>query len=308
MKSRLLGILPWRKNASEQAGTKPLNEVEAWFQLAMEQSATLEMILPDHESGQKAVVRGTPYQVRQGRVFVEIHEHGLHLPAIKGCQAFCFMGVRREGRMEFCRFTTSVLDSGITNLGFRMALITLPRRMEALARAALRIEPESGQIPRAELWAAKLLKPGQERNSNQWGAPDLLHLADGTDQPAMDILDLSAGGMRLRLTPQAIRHTMDRGVSFHKERKFFLRLHMCGTRHDPSAPLILFAQVKSVVRADKGLHVDMGLQFIGIASQGEGGELLWSRVPSEGVPLLIDWIFQCQLEQARRKTLALADC
>lgn len=300
MKSKLLGIFPRRKAADESNG-KP-GEVETWFELAMDQGVSMEMILPGGGGvGQEAVVIGTPYQLRQGRVFLEIREHGVPLHELKGREMLCFMGVRREGKLAFCRFSTHLVDSGVTNLGFRMAVAELPREVEVIVRAALRIEPDDGQIARAEFWAAKLLKPGQERSTQEWGPPDLEHLPD---ESSLRIVDLSAGGMRVRLSPEVIRRKMAHGVAFQKGRKFFLRLHLREGRPSWPTSLILFAVIKSAAVADKGRLVEMGLQFIGSARQGEDGELLWSRVPPEGVPLLIDWVFQRHLEQARRRMSA----
>lgn len=297
MMSKFLGIFPRRKSAD--ASPDAPAEAKAWIELAMEQGAQVEMTLPDGGGiNQEAVVHGSPYQIRHGRVFLEIQEHGIPLAELKGRELLCFMGVRRDGKLVFCRFSSRVADAGVTNLGFRMALIELPRKVEVVARASLRIEPEEGQILRSEFWAAKLLKPGQERSILGWGPPDLVH---SPDESSLRIVDISAGGMRVRLTPEVIRRKMTHGVAFQKNRKFFLRLHLTGSRQSWSRPLVLFALIKSAAVADNGRQVDVGLQFVGTARQGEDGELLWSRVPVEGVPLLVDWVFQRNLEHARRK-------
>lgn len=296
MKSKLLGIFPRRKSAD--AFKDQPEEAQVWFELALEQSAQLEMILPGDGTTPETVVRGTLYQIRHGRIYLEIKEHGLPLAELKGREMLCFMGVRRDGKLTFCRFSSRAVDSSVTNLGFRMALIEQPRTVEIIIRAALRIEPEDGQVLRADLWAAKLLKLGQERSLREWGPPDLEHSPDET---GLRIVDLSAGGMRVRLSPRVIRRKMTHGVAFQKGRKFFLRLHLADSRQPWPGPLLLFAVIKSAALADNGHQVDVGLQFIGSARQGEDGELLWSRVCADGVPLLIDWVFQRHMDHARRK-------
>jgi hypothetical protein len=296
MKAKLLGIIPWRKNAdAAPAKDDMVSEAKAWFESAIEQGTSLELLLPG-EGDQMAAIHGTPYQLRQSRVYMEIREHGVCLGDLKNREVIGFMGVRRDGKLSFCRFSSSLIEAGVTKLGFRMAILELPRSMEVLSRSTLRIEPVQSQSVSAELWAAKLLKSGQEGKFSEWGPADLVH---SNEESQLRIMDMSASGMRLRLSPTVIRQKMMHGLSFQKGRRFFLRMSLWDGDRSWSAPLILFSVIRSAAVADQGQAVDLGLQFIGMASQGGEEELLWSRLPADGVPLLTDWVFQRHLEQAR---------
>lgn len=301
MKAKFLSIFPWRKNADDApARDDSGNEIKTWFELAIEQSAPLELLLSG-EGDQMVAIHGTPYQLRQGRIYMEIREHGLCLGELKGREVVGFMGVRREGKLSFCRFPSRLLEAGVTKLGFCMALLEVPRSMEVLARSSLRIGPVEGQAVQAEFWAAKLLKSGQEGKLGEWGPPDLVHSHEASH---LRIMDMSASGMRLRLSPTVIRQRMIHGVSFQKGRKFFLRLRLRNGERSWSAPLILFAVIRSAAVADQGQEVDFGLQFIGAARQSGEHKLVWSRLPAEGQPALMDWVFQRHLEQARMQVPA----
>ncbi len=296
MKAKFLGIFPWRKNVDAAPDKEDAaSEANIWFELAIEQGVPLELLLPG-EGDQMAAIHGTPYQLRQGRVYMEVREHGVCLSELRNHEIIGFMGVRRDGKLSYCRFSSSLIEAGVTKLGLRMAILELPRSMEVLTRSTLRLEPVESQSVRAELWAAKLLKSGQEGRLDEWGPADLMHSAE---ESQLSIMDMSASGMRLRLSPSVIRQKMIHGLSFQKGRRFFLCLRLWDGVQSWSSPLFLFAVIRSVTVANQGQAVDVGLQFIGTASQDGEGQLLWSRLPSEGLPLLTDWVFQRHLEQAR---------
>lgn len=301
MKAKFLSIFPWRKNADgAPARDELVNEIKVWLELAIEQSSALELLLPG-DGDQMVAIHGTPYQLRHGRIYMEIREHGLCLGELKNREVVGFMGVRREGKLSFCRFPSCLIEVGVTKLGFCMALLEIPLSMEVLARSSLRIESVDNQAVQAEFWAAKLLKSGQEGRPGEWGPPDLVH---SPEESHLRIMDMSASGMRLRVSPVVIRQRMVHGVSFQKGRKFFLRLRLRTGGQPWSAPLLLFAVIRSAAVADQGQEVDFGLQFIGAARQSGEQTLVWSRLPAEGQPALMDWVFQRHLEQARMQVPA----
>lgn len=182
--------------------------------------------------------------------------------------------------------------------------VAVPESLELQQkRAHLRLEPPSQYLLGIAVWR----EPGEPLPTEvkQWGRPHL-RFKPGIAESSLALEDLSAGGVRMLVTREALKKSkLDVSVGH--------RLYLMLDLYDPEASrkrrFLLLCRVQHVYEDFETRNVEWGLQFVShgrlkkeqTQDEDVSPEVEWKPVDQEGVETLGSWVMKRHLELYRDK-------
>lgn len=208
----------------------------------------------------------------------------------------------RRDYHNFFAFVSPVLTITKASDSFIHMTIAWPSRLNLeQKRAFLRIDPPRSMVLSLELWPETAARGSRGRlgSPETWGEP-LVRFDPDISGPALELSNISGGGVRLDIQPEAGLH---RTGHFDQGARFLLRLRLA----DPELgePLDIFlGMILLNIYGDPGTigNKAYGFRFVSLGAHEEDskGLLSWKSATA-GVPVLDDWVFRRHLEIYRAR-------
>jgi hypothetical protein len=215
-----------------------------------------------------------------------------------------FFQVNIDGDFIYYTFQTRIDAIHFPLKGLCHLTMTIPSLLEnRQKRAFLRLKPPAEFFRGAAMWhAAALPEDSHLYDLTLWPRPSLLDLPGRLEQ--FEVLNISAGGMRLRL-PHAVVHSLN--LHFTSVERVIVMLDLLDPeQNNKLLRYWLQCRIQSVWFEHPSRDLYMGLQFLAWAKPRElaGGQsrsgMEWLRLPSSNeVELIGNWIMRRHLEISR---------
>ncbi len=204
----------------------------------------------------------------------------------------------------YYRFASHIKDVQRVSQSRNTLRVAFPDSLELQQkRAHLRLEPPNQYLLGIAVWR----EPSEPLPADvrQWGRPHL-RFKPGIAESSVALEDLSAGGVRMLVTREALKKSkLDVSVG--------QRLYLMLDLYDPEASrkrrFLLLCRVQHVYEDFETRNVEWGLQFVSNGrlkmeqNQNEDAcpEVEWKPVDQEGVEALGSWVMKRHLELYRDK-------
>jgi len=206
----------------------------------------------------------------------------------------------RKDYQSFYNFVSPVLAVKKASDDFIHMTVAWPTRLELeQKRGFLRIEPQRSSILLADVWHESTIKAARGRFDfpATWGPP-LLHMDPEIEFPALEVRNISGGGLRLEILPEALRKQHE---LFAPGGRFIAHLILAEPEAEKPTEFYLAMRLQNAY----GDPVETGIKAFGfrIITFGEPGEtptapMSWKNATT-GVPALDDWTFRRHLSLYR---------
>ena len=217
----------------------------------------------------------------------------------------CDFRLRLDPRKEyhnFYNFVVPILAIRKASDDFVHMTVDWPTRLELeQKRAFLRVEPQRSFILELELWHEVTIQ--QARGSfavpTSWGAP-LLRLDPNQTPPDLEMRNISGGGMRLEIQPDAIKRHL---TLFDPGGRFIMRLVLAEPEAEQPVEFYLALRLQNIYGAPDSLGLRaFGFRFLsyGVFDPNAPATLSWKTAAS-GIPPLDDWAFRRHLSSYRQR-------
>lgn len=216
----------------------------------------------------------------------------------------CDFRLRLDPRRDyhnFFAFVSPVLAISKAGDTFIHMRIAWPTRLDLeQKRSFLRIEPPRPLVLSLELWPEAVAKGSRGRlnDPESWGDP-LIRFDPDVAGPAMELSNLSGGGVRLDIHPEAGRQ---RASLFEQGSHFLMRLRL--DEPETKQPLDVYLNLVLLnIYGDPGSFGSKayGFRFVGLGALSETKDVLSWKSATAGVPALDDWVFRRHLEIYRTR-------
>jgi len=180
--------------------------------------------------------------------------------------------------------------------------VAWPGRLELeQKRAFLRVDPPRAFVLELELWHEATIQ--QARGSfavpASWGPP-LLRLDPGQALPDLELRNISGGGMRLEIQPDAIRRRLS---LFDPGGRFIMRLVLAEPEAEQPVEFYLALRLQNIYGAPDSMGLRaFGFRFLsfGLFDANTTAALSW-KTAAAGIPPLDDWAFRRHLALYRER-------
>ena len=226
-------------------------------------------------------------------------------PKWAGKLVACDFRLRLDPRKDynsFYSFVSAIVAVRLASDEFVHMTVAWPKHLELeQKRAFLRIEPPRNFILELELWHENTVKMAHGRFGTpaSWGEP-LLRLDPRLEPPAIEVRNISGGGIRLEVQAEALSH--DKKL-FEPANRFLMRLVLAEPEADQPLEFYLALRLQnaygdpgSAGRKGYGFHI---ISF-GVPSDAPGDTLSW-KPATAGAPALDDWAFRRHLAMYRSR-------
>jgi hypothetical protein len=227
-------------------------------------------------------------------------------PSWAGKLVACDFRLRLDPRKDyhsFYNFVAAIVSVRLASDDFVHMTVGWPKHLELeQKRGFLRIEPPRTFILELELWHENAIKLARGRFGNPatWGEP-LLRLDPRLEPPAVEVRNISGGGVRLDVEGDAL-HGHNKAL-FEPASRFLMRLVLAEPEADQPLEFFLALRLQnaygdpgSAGRKAYGLRI---LSF-GVPADTPGDPLSW-KPAATGVPSLDDWAFRRHLAMYRSR-------
>ena len=270
---------------------------------AFDQRRPFEVQVQTETGQRRPTLRCSPEYTGQNSLTVEIS--GLKSLSEKwlGRNISVFFRIQLDGDFTYYTFDSRI--NGIHNPQPGICHITLPMPSaleNRQKRSFLRMAPPPEFLLAAALWHADNMPPPEKLNDiTLWPRPQLLYMPERMVQ--FQILDLSAGGLRLSITSKVMRSMR---LQFNSSDQFILMLDLLDPENNKRLRFWMQCRAQSVWVEHSSRDVHIGLQFKSWAKPREGTESMkpggveWLRLSSANeVEPLGNWIMRRHLELFR---------
>ncbi len=226
-------------------------------------------------------------------------------PKIAGREVEVFFKVKPQGdKLTFYKFK-SLISEIVAEDNYQLIKLSMPEVLEMdQKRQHLRLEPPLGHIRKIEVRKVSHDRKGNyHKHIGNFGKPYWSYQA-GDENPPIHLMDISGGGVRLKVSTYESRVDKD----FIKENpKLLISLVFLYDQNDPGSAeyFHLIGRVKKEYYDGFGNHV-LGLQFEYQAVFDPDKKVItgWKQVePEEGVEDLSTWVVKTHLKLFREKGL-----
>jgi len=274
------------------------------LQQAMDQRSKFEMrFLPSEYTRPVAVCSLLEYDAR--RLQFELDTAATPGGGWEGRLCEFYFRVKGDKKQYiYYRFTGTVTGLKTGRSGAHVMEIAFPETLELQQkRAHLRLEPPAQYLLGLAVWR----EPDRELppQIKEWGRPQL-RLKPDDHHPPLRLDDISAGGIRMTVTRDAMKDSrLDIGVG----RRLYLMLDLYDPESSAKRRFLLLCRVQHVYEDFETRNMEYGLQFVShgrLRKQGEEEEdpvleVDWRPVDQDGVESLGSWIMKRHLELYRDK-------
>ena len=209
-----------------------------------------------------------------------------------------------DGQFVYYTFPSAIKGIHIPKQGLCVVTLDFPQYMDnRQKRAFLRITPPGEYLLGAALWPeASMPEPEKLGDLALWPRPKLMILPGTTEQ--FSIMDISAGGVRLRIPSEVIK---EHDLEFATVSQVMLMLDLQDAQLGKHLRFWLLCRIQSVWQEGSSKNIQIGLQFLSWArpriaaeqtAQGSGLEWLRLSAANEVEPLG-NWIMRRHLELFR---------
>ncbi|WP_300164198.1 hypothetical protein [Solidesulfovibrio sp.] len=209
----------------------------------------------------------------------------------------------RKDYHSFYNFVSSIQAVRLANDDFVHMTLSWPKHLELeQKRAFLRVEPPRSFVLELELWHEVAIKQvrGRFGNPATWGQP-LLRLDPRLEPPAMEVRNLSGGGVRLEVEGELLQ---GHKALFEPSNRFLMRLVLAEPEADQPLEFFLALRLQNAY-GDPGTagKKAFGLRVLsfGVPADAPGGDVLSWKPAATGVPPLDDWAFRRHLAMYRSR-------
>ncbi|MFP4588033.1 MAG: hypothetical protein ACLFM3_08305 [Desulfohalobiaceae bacterium] len=192
------------------------------------------------------------------------------------------------------KFFTSIIKAQKDPMGSVELILDMPDSLDmGRMRFSPRVEPAPEQILGLYLWeGSRFIRTGKD-GQKPGLYPPLLHL-EHISSGTLTIVDISAGGMKLRMSLKAFR---DLGLAWYKGSLLVLRLLLRSPSGEESEEHWLKCKVKYRLEDFIGGTLDIGLEFTHYGKVDNGKKLKWSTIQGNIAEELCAWTQKRYLEQ-----------
>lgn len=217
-----------------------------------------------------------------------------------GLEVTCYFRLlqRKRGQKEtFFSFSSQISNVGKNEAGFVELILDRPFRLDiGQRRSSMRIEANFENILGFYLWEEdRFIRPKQE-GQTQALYPLRLHL-EHIRSGSLKIIDISAGGMKLRVPPKVLK---DLGLQWEQGTMLVFWITLHEPSGDKKEQYWLKAKIKYNIQDFVSKELDIGLEFTHLGKIDENRKLKWMRVQGHVVEELQNWTQRRYLEQFRK--------
>lgn len=218
-----------------------------------------------------------------------------------GKEVFCYFKIVGRKQNIFYHFTSTILDIDRSDPVVIQGQIALPDKLNlSQKRNHYRLEVPSNLIKVFSVWKIKYTdKQKLSPKPLSWGPP-LLSL-NAQPSAKIDLLDLSGGGVRIKIPVKALRA---KGLDPEKDKHFFFKIGLWEPEKQKTETFWLVATARNIFQDHNSRDLEMGLQFMAQGFFQEEGQqhLTWKKVNTkDGVEDLTTWVFRRHVEIHRHE-------
>ncbi len=212
------------------------------------------------------------------------------------------VGLDKENFL-FYTFVSPINDFEVVH-EVRMLRIDFPRSLFlGQKRRHLRLEPPNKWILGLALWPTDFLeKNGDREQIDKWGDPFIRMKKGEEKQPVLSLVDISAGGFRLRVSKE-FSSLLQR---LQRESPSVIVYIALGNGNGDTRRFLLLGRIKySYIEHDQNFFY-LSMEFVKYGRLREKGsrEVIWEDInPAQGVEELGNWVFKRHLQLYREKGL-----
>lgn len=209
----------------------------------------------------------------------------------------------RPGHSDFFTFTSRIKGVRKASKDITYINVPVPDHIElSQKRLALRIEPPLQYSLGLAVWPEQLNPNGTPITKiKDWGRPPLLYSRKMDDLP-LRIVNISAGGMRLEIMPEAQKNT---GLSFALGERYAVMAQFYDPNEEKKLNLWTIVRIQNRFEAFDTHALEIGVQFVeeGRMVKDKGGHVRWRKVKPDGIDSIGNWVARRHLELYREKGL-----
>lgn len=277
--------------------------IRMFIRQAFEQRRPFEIQVDSEADTKRPTLRTSPEQLGPNNFTVEVN--GIESLSNKwiGREVNVFFRVNLDGDFIYYTFITKIGSIHFPLKGLCHITLPIPQMLEnRQKRSFLRIKPPDEYFKGAAIWHGRSLPEGDTLSDlAKWSRPDLLLLPGRLEQ--FDVLNLSAGGMRLRVPHSVVRANE---LEFTSVERIIIMLDLIEPDQNKLLRFWLQSRIQSVWFEHPSRDLYMGVQFLSWARPREypGGtirsDLEWLRLSSSNeVESIGNWVMRRHLELFR---------
>lgn len=275
---------------------------------AFDQRRPFEVQVQTDAGQRRPTLRCSPERLDDNSFTVEINGLKNLSERWLGRKVTVFFRVLSGKEFTYYTFPASILKIDIPRQGVCHISLPMPDALEnRQKRAFLRMPPPREFFKGAALWHGETMPPPEKLNEiSLWPRPRLLAIPNRVEQ--FFIIDLSAGGARLRIPPNV---AAEQHLQFGAGEQLIIMLDLYDPELEKRLRFWLQCRIQSVWVEQPSRDVHMGLQCLGWARpkeladhSGPAGSIEWLRLSkSNEVEPLGNWIMRRHLELFRENPL-----
>ncbi|MFP4083445.1 MAG: hypothetical protein ACLFP9_05400 [Desulfonatronovibrio sp.] len=296
-----------RLDARRESGTQSFfkigsgSEIERILDSALQYNSRFDL----HLSGQKVEIFCLFKEYNKDYLLLEPPSQMKISPKLAGREVEVFFKVKPHGeKLSFYKFKSTIIEIVSEERSYFIKL----RKPDLLEmdqkRQHFRLEPPLGYIKKLEVRKVSHDRKGNyHKHISKFGEPYWSYQA-GDENPPIHLMDISGGGVRLKVSTHESRMDKD----FIKENpKLLISLVLLYDQDDPGSAeyFHLIGRLKKEYYDGMGNHV-LGLQFEFMAVLDPDKKVItgWKPVkPEEGIEELSTWVVKTHLKLYREKGL-----
>lgn len=282
-------------------------EIREIFKAAFDQRRPFEVQVQTDAGQRRPTLRCSPEKLDSETFTVEIN--GLKSLSSRwlGREVTVFFRIMSGKDFVYYTFPSSIIKINTPRQGICHISLPIPDALEnRQKRAFLRMPPPREYFKGGALWHGETMPPPEKLNEiSLWPRPSLLSIPNRVEQ--FQILDLSAGGARLRIATDVVSKFH---LQFNSAEHLIIMLDLYDPEMEKRLRFWLQCRIQNVWTEQPSRDVHMGLQCLGWARPREGaeagqaGNIEWLRMSkSNEVEPLGNWIMRRHLELFRENPL-----
>lgn len=227
-------------------------------------------------------------------------------PSWAGKLVVCDFRLRLDPRKDyqsFYNFVAPIITVRKASDSFVHMRVGWPTRLELeQKRGFLRVEPPRNLVLELALWHENTIKlaKGNFAIPSTWGKP-ILRLDPGLPPPAVELRNISGGGLRLEVPAEPIQK---HASLFEPANRFLMQLLLAEPETGQPVEFFLALRLQNAY-GDPGTSGTKGFGFhilsFGVPTSEETRENLSWKTAAAGVPALDDWAFRRHLSMYRSR-------
>ncbi|MFO7728240.1 MAG: hypothetical protein R6X11_07910 [Desulfonatronovibrio sp.] len=278
---------------------KSPKKIKRLLQEAIDQRSKFIIVLPEDMSSVSSL-NASLMDFNNEYLYLEVSAITRFNPRWEGLGVTCFFRLittKKPRKEMFFNFSSKVYSHEQGKSDQVGIQLDFPEKIEmGQRRSSMRIDMDPRLVLGFSVWEEdRFIRAADGENKKGLHPPKISidHIQSGV----IKITDISAGGMKKKITQEALQQL---GLSWNKGSTMIIWLVLLEPRNQQKEQFWLKARVKYKYQDFVSKEIDLGLEFISFGQIGPDKKMKWLRVKENNIDQIGNWTYQRYLEHYRQ--------